>query len=930
MSGHYEHLPQRRSIVDRRRLVADVAAAAEGAAPERRRQRIAAVLKLALDHGRAEIHRRILEHPGRGRELQAAQSFLADQILRVAFDSTTQYLYPRTNPSAAERITLVAVGGYGRGEMAPFSDIDLMFLSPMRHTPWVEQVVESVLYTLWDLGLKVGHSTRTPDDVIRMATADITVKTALLEARYLWGDQPLFDEAMARFRQEIVAGHARDYIVAKLAERDERHRRMGDSRYVVEPNIKDGKGGLRDLQALFWIGKFVHQVRDPRELVEKGLFTAAEYRQVQRALNHLWAVRINLHDLAGRAEERLTFDVQRELAERMRYASRPGAPAVERFMRHYFLTARQVGSLTALFFEHLEEQHARTAWIPRLTRRPRRLHGFAQSRGRIEAPGDDFFAADPVRLVELFQLASSHELGIQPLTMRLVTRDAHLIGRDVREDRRANALFLDVLTSRDDPESMLRLMNETGVLGHFLPDFGRVVAKMQWDMYHHYTVDEHSIRAVGLLARLEKGLMKADYPLSSAIVRQLASRRALYVAVLLHDVAKGRGGDHSILGEQVARALGPRLGLDAAETDTVAWLIRHHLLMSSTAFRRDLADPKTIQDFAAVVTSVERLRLLLVLTVVDICAVGPNVWNNWKAQLLTALYDAAEELLRLGHKQSGRQQRVAARQAELLKATAFSAADVQAYADRFADSYWLAEPLDVVASNMALVRAADAGSDAGAGAGGDTGGGDFSVHVEPDAAAGATLVTVYAKDLPGLFYRVAGGIALAGASIVDARGHTTKDGMALDNLLVQEPLGGPFAEPHALERLRESIRAAVMGEMDLAMRLAARPLPRRRQEAFPVVPQLILDNRASNRLTVVEVTAQDRPALLYALAYALFEAKLTIHSAHIATYGERAVDTFYLTDLAGNKIEDEAALKALEQRLLGVAAAPAAEHVEHA
>lgn len=911
MSGLYDHLPHRRAIFDRRQLVVEIAEAVEGVSLEARRQRIAAVLKPALEQARAEIHRRIRARPGKGSELQAAQSFLTDQILRVVFDSTTQYLYPRTIASAAERITLVAAGGYGRGEMAPFSDIDLMFLSPLRHTAWVEQVVESVLYTLWDLGLKVGHSTRTPDDVIRMATTDLSIKTALLEARYIWGNQPLFDETMARFRQEVVAGHAREYVVAKLAERDERHRRMGDSRYVVEPNIKDGKGGLRDLQTLFWIGKFVHQVQDPRELVAKGLFTAAEYRQVQRAFNHLWAVRISLHDLAGRAEERLTFDVQRELAERMNYVSRPGAPAVERFMRHYFLTARQVGSLTALFLEHLEEQHARTAWIPRLTRKPRRLNGFGQSRGRIEAPDDSFFVAEPARLVELFQLADAHDLGIQPMTMRLATRDAHLVDRETREDPRANSLFLDVLTSRNNPDGLLRLMNEAGVLGRFLPDFGRIVAKMQWDMYHHYTVDEHSIRAIGLLSRLEKGQMKAEYPLSTAIVQQIASRRALYVAVLLHDIAKGRGGDHSILGEQVARTLGPRLGLDASETDTVAWLVRHHLLMSATAFRRDLNDPKTIQDFATAVASVERLRLLLVLTVVDICAVGPNVWNNWKAQLLTSLYDSAEELLRLGHKQSGRGWQIAARKTEVAARSSFSEAEIDDYAARFPDSYWLAEPAEVIESNMTLVGAADVSAPE-----------DCAIRIEPDHAAGTTLVSVYAQDLPGLFYRVAGGIALAGGSIVDARGHTTRDGMALDNLLIQDPFGGPFNEPHALRRLEEVIRLAVAGKAGLATRLAAKPLLRRRQEAFPVVPQVILDNRASNRLTVVEVTAQDRPALLYALAYALFLEQLTIHSAHIATYGERAVDTFYLTDLLGNKLEDPAQLKALEQRLLSVAAMP--------
>lgn len=909
MTSLYDNVPGRRALIDRRMVAEAVQEALAVAPDEGRREAVATVLKGALEAGRAELGRRIAATPGRGLELAAAQSFLTDQILRIAFDAAVHDLYGRDNPSAAERICLVAVGGYGRAEMAPFSDVDIMFLCPLKQTAWVEQVVESILYILWDLGLKVGHSTRTVDEMIRMAKSDLSVRTALLEARYLWGDQGLYDEAERRFRRDIVSGEARAFIAAKLAERDERHKRMGDSRYVVEPNIKDGKGGLRDLQTLFWIGKFAHQVRDPHDLVAKGLFTPAEYRQFQRAQNHLWSVRISLHDISGRAEERLTFDVQRELASRMTYANRPGMSAVERFMRHYFLTARAVGGLTALFLAHLEESHARSAWMPRLARRPRRLNGFRLVRGRIEAPGDTFFTEDPVRLVELFQLAGREGLEIHPMTMRQAARDAGAITEKVRQDPRANALFLEVLTAREDPETVLRLMNEAGVFGRFVPDFGRVVAKMQYDMYHHYTVDEHTIRAIGLLSRIEKGELAEDHPLSSAVIRKLVSRRVLYVAVLLHDIAKGRGGDHSVLGEEVARRLCPRLGLSEAETDTVAWLVRQHLLMSATAFKRDLSDFKSILDFVEGVASLERLRLLLVLTVVDIRAVGPGVWNGWKAQLLTTLYDSAEEVLRLGHKQSGRHERIAARQGRLRHVMGWNEAAFQAYAGRFGDSYWLAEPADVLAANMALVVDADLAQR------------PITIRAVPDPA-GTTLLTVYAADHPGLFYRIAGGIALGGATIVDARIHTTRDGMALDNLTIQDPLGRPFDEPDRLQRLERSIHDALSGRVKLADRLTAKPLPRRRQEAFRVVPEVFIDNSASNRFTVVEVNALDRPALLYALTYALYGAKVTIHSAHVATYGERAVDTFYLTDLTGERIESPTRLKALEKRLLEVAAAP--------
>jgi [protein-PII] uridylyltransferase len=910
MTRLYDQLPARRAIVDRRAVAAALEAAVAAAAPEERRAAAAGVLKTALEAGRAEIRARALAAPGRGTELARAQSFFVDQIVRLAHDIAVGHLYRQDNPSAAERLSIVAVGGYGRAEMAPFSDVDIMFLSPMRATPWVEQVVEAILYILWDLGLKVGHSTRTPEDMVRMAKADLTITTALLEARWLWGDTALFDEARARFRRQVVAGEARAFVARKMGERDERHQRMGDSRYVVEPNVKDGKGGLRDLQTLYWIGKFAFEVNEPAELVDKGLFTAGEYRQFQRAQNHLWAVRFHLHDLAGRAEERLTFDMQRELATRMGYRARPGMAAVERFMRHYFLSAKQVGDLTALFLAHLEERYARGSWLPTLRRRPARAGGLSVARGRLEAPSDDFFREDPVRLVELFAIADRERLDVHPLTMRQAARDSALITDAVRRDPRANALFLDVLTSPRRPDMVLRWMNEAQVFGRFVPDFGRVVGKMQYDMYHHYTVDEHSIRAIGLLSQIEQGELKDDHPLSTVVIRQISSRRALYVAVLLHDIAKGRGGDHSVLGEEVAQRLGPRLGLTDAETDLVAWLVRHHLLMSATAFKRDLSDFKTVLDFAEAVASLERLRLLLVLTVVDIRAVGPNVWNGWKAQLLTTLYDSAEEVLRLGHKQTGRQERIEVRQQRLKAVMGADDAAFETYRRRFPDSYWLSEPADMLAANMRLVTDAD-----GAGR-------PLSIRSTPDRERGTTAVTVYAADHPGLFYRIAGGIALGGATIVDARIHTTKDGMALDNLVVQDPLGGPFDEPARLARMESAIGDSLAGRVRLADRLSSRPLPRRRQEAFRVVPQVFIDNRASNRFTVVEVNALDRPALLYALTYALYGARVTIHSAHIATYGERAVDTFYLTDLMGAKLDQPGRLKALERRLLEVAAAP--------
>lgn len=897
-------IPNQRAIVDRRALTAAIEAAIADKGAAASRAAVVELLRGALAQGRDEVARRLLEKPAAGTDCAQAQAFLVDQLVRVIHDHVVEHVYPANNRSTGERLTIMAVGGYGRGEMAPHSDVDIAFLTPTKQTAWCEQVIEAILYFLWDLSLKIGHSSRSLDDMVRMAKSDLTIRTALLEGRYVWGDQELFEDARRRFWAEVALGTERQFTADKLAERNERHKRLGDSRYVVEPNVKEGKGGLRDLHTLYWIGKYIHKVRDSSELVDVGLLSASEYRAFQKAENFFWAVRCHLHAITRRAEDRLTFDLQREVAARMHFADRPGKSAVERFMQYFFLQAKVVGNLTGVFLAQLDEQFAKKqprGLLAGFRARPRTLKGYKVFGGKIAAPSDTWFAEDPVRLVEIFALADANGFSIHPETMRLVTRDVRLVDK-VRRDPRANALFMDMLTSRNDPETVLRWFNEAGVFGRFVPQFGRVNAQMQFDMYHHYTVDEHTIRAIGLLARIEKGDLKGDHPLATGLIHKVQSRRALYVSVLLHDIAKGRGGDHSVLGGEIALKLCPRLGMDEAETELVSWLVRQHLLMSATAFKRDLADWKTISDFVATVQSVERLRQLTLLTIVDIRAVGPGTWNGWKRQLLNELYDSAEERLRLGHAQHGREHRVAARKKAVAARLGDKAGLVDSVGKQLADAYWIAEPEDIIAMNLLQLDAAQ--------------GSPLAIATEYDAARGATLVMVLAADHPGLFYRIAGGIHLAGGNIIDARIHTARNGMAVDNFLVQDPLGRPFMEEGQLERLKTMITDALANRVKLVPQLAARPLARPRASAFEVRPRVDFDNKASSRFTVVEVSARDRPALLNRLARALFEARLIVHSAHIATYGERAVDTFYVTDLLGEKIEPGARMKAIEKRLL--------------
>jgi [protein-PII] uridylyltransferase len=882
----FESLEKPRAIIDRRGVADALAAIPAG---KDRNGFALKILRGALEQGRTEVARRLSVAPDRGRAAARATAYLHDQVVRLAFDFVVV-------GKEAEPMAIVGLGGTGRGEMAPFSDVDLMFLAAAKPSPPQEATVQALLHLLWDLKLKVGNSTRSVAELLSLAKFDMTVRTAFLEARLIWGDQAIFDQAMKRFRAKIVSGTAAEFVSAKLAERDQRHRRMGDTRYVVEPNVKDGKGGLRDLHTLYWIGKYVHGVEEPSDLVRVGLFTAAEFKKFERAERFFWAVRCHLHMAAGRAEERLGFDHQKQIAEIMRYADRPGKSAVERFMQFYFINAKEVGDLTGIFLAQLDEQLGKKGFrfaLPTIRRRPKRLSGFVIDRGRLSIPRDDYFADDPVRLLELYALAAREGLEIHPTAMRTAARDAKLIDEKVRRDMRANELFLEVLTCVDSPELVLRWMNEAGVFGRFVPDFGRVVAQMQFDMYHHYTVDEHSIRAIGLLAAIERGELKQDHPLSTAIIqKQIGSRRTLYAAVLLHDIAKGRGGDHSEIGAEIALKLGPRFGLDPAETETVSWLVRHHLLMSATAFKRDLADPKTVEDFIRQVQSPERLRLLLILTVVDIRAVGPGVWNEWKRVLLRTLYEAAEERLRLGHKQRGRTELVEDRQQALAETLGWKSSAARAHAKRLPDSYWLAEPPEWQLANARQVAAAEA----------HFGDAVPDVVAEDDPDSGSTRVSVFTPDREGLFYRICAGLAAAGANIIDARIHTTRDGMALDNLLVKDGQGRAYSDRRLRNRLIKSVETALASDAAPSLPRAASP---GRTAAFRVAPSVAIAERASTRTTVVEVNARDRPALLAGLARAIHDCGHELHTAHIATFGERAVDVFYLTRSDGRKLEAE-------------------------
>ncbi len=862
-----------------------------------------AVLKDAMTRGRKAIAQGFADRPFAARPTVHAYSWLTDCIILTALDVALRHMHPLASPTESERITVFAVGGYGRGEMAPQSDVDLLFLTPYKITPWAESVIESMLYMLWDLKLKVGHASRTIRDCLRLGGEDFTIRTALLEHRYLAGDRQLADHFKKRLWHELFEGSERDFIEAKLEERDARHEKQGNQRYMVEPNVKEGKGGLRDLQSLFWIAKYLHRVDSAAELVDVGMFTEDEFETFAQAENFLWAVRSHIHLITNRATDQLTFDLQVEVAERMGYTDTAGRRAVEVFMQDYFRHATQVGDLTRIFLTKLEAAHVKSEpLLQRIFRRKRKLKdGYEEVHGRLAIADDTAFLADPLNILRLFEEGLRTGLLIHPDAMRLVAANIDLIDEEFRNDPKARKLFLDLLLKHGNPERALRRMNELGVLAAFIPEFEPIVALMQFNMYHSYTVDEHTIQCISHLAQIERGELIEDLPLSSSILEEGVNRKVLYVALLLHDIGKGRDEDHSIVGARIARRVAPRLGLKPKEVDTVEWLVRYHLLMSDMAQKRDIADPRTVRDFAKAVQTKERLDLLCVLTVCDIRGVGPNTWNNWKASLLRALYRQTRRAMEGGLEDLNREQRGSDAKRNLRAALAdWPAKALKRETARHYPPYW--QGLHVTAHVVFARLLRDLEAD------------EVAIDLAIDEDRDATRACFALADHPGIFSRLAGALALVGANVVDARTYTSKDGFATAVFWIQDSDGSPY-EAERLPRLRDMIHKTLKGEVVATEAIKSRDKIKKRERAFKVPTHITFDNEGSEIYTIIEVDTRDRPGLLYDLTRTLANNNVYINSAVIATYGEQVVDTFYVKDMFGLKFHSEAKQKALEKKL---------------
>ncbi len=869
--------------------------------------------RLAVDE--AALRARF-EAEGRAASIVFRRCHVIDELIQGLWDWAGRTRYPLPNPTPAERLAVLAVGGYGRGDLAPHSDIDLLFLHPYKATPRIEQVVETVLYTLWDLGLKVGHAVRSVDEALRAARRDATILTANLETRLLAGESALFDGFSARLRQEVIPGRGPGYLEEKLRERAERRDKVGDSRSLLEPNVKEGEGGLRDLHLIMWLARFFHDARRLEDLAGCGMLDRGELRIYQRSQRFLWAVRCHLHYLTGRAEERLAFDLQTEVATRMGFRARDRLDSVERFMKRFYLTAKDVSTLTTTVTGTLADEHRRRPLLtlPSFTRR-RRVGAFAVQDGRIGLTEERHFREDPGDILALFELADASGLEIRPQALRAAARELRRVNSAVRDDPHNVARLVGLITAAERPADALAGLNSIGALGRFVPEFGRVVALMPHNLYHAYTVDEHTIRVIAQLDAIGRGEPARELPVATEVVQHIVSRPELYLAAFFHDIGKGRKGNHANVGEQIAQRVLTRWRQPSERIETVCWLVRHHLLMTQTAFSRDLEDAKTIRDFVDIVQSPERLRLLLLLTVADIRGVSPTAWNGWKAQLLRTLYRAAETAMLAGDVAQTRRRLVTEAQTALREAlradppAGWNEDDVEGYVARHDPRYWLGFPGSDHLRHARLVAETEAeGRLAG-------------LHLAVDRFRERTDLTLYAPDHPGLFMEVAGALAICGASIVDAHIFTTADSMALDCFGIQDAVeGGALEEPRRLEKVCQTVGDAIAGRVRLSDALARRRRQRSRTDVFRVTPRVLIDNGASRTHTVVELNGRDRPGLLYDVTRTLKDLGLVISSAHVTTFGERAVDVVYLKDVFGMKITSPAKLERLRTSLLAALA----------
>jgi [protein-PII] uridylyltransferase len=836
-------------------------------------------------------------------------SILIDSLLRIIFKKT----YYKIFNDSDYIFSIIAVGGYGRGELAPYSDLDLLFLLPnnleKNQNKKTEEVIQFILYILWDLGYTVGHSTRTISDCIKKSKLDLTISTTLLEKRFIIGNEEVFNLLNNKFNFFIKISKTLKFVEAKLVESELRHNRFGGSRYVVEPNVKDGKGGLRDLHTLIWISKFAYQVDSITKLISVGALSKNEASSFAEAQRFLLSVRCHLHYRAVREDDRLAMDAQLDIAKSMNFKNTITQKDVERFMKRYFLATKAVGNLTRIFCAAIETEFNKPLRLNFLSFKKREdVYPFDIELGRLFANNKEILLENPINIIRLFNISHNKNIDIHPKTLRYLNSLRRSINHEVRHDFDANKLFLDILTSDKDSTRTLRLMNESNILGQFIPEFQKIVGLMQFDMYHSYTVDEHTIFTISNLYSLKNGDFVSFAPLASKVILEINSKKCLFVAMLLHDIAKGKKGDHSENGALIASVVCPRLGLSKEETKTVEWLVLYHLLMSKIAFRYELGDAKVIENFIKKVDSVERLNLLLVLTVADIKGVGPEIWNDWKGSLITELYSKSFDMLQKNNFKVTEVIQTPKKSFEIyLAETGLTTLNIKKYCSNYYNNYWEIFNLSKITSHYKIFTKMNNDFK------------KFKVHIFDESQLKATELLVIAPDHHGLFSLISGLVAASGYDVVNAKIITRSDGYALDTFFVQNRDRKPIKEEYAKKKLLKVIAQGLEGNFNIEKALKQRweEIPARFR-AVKAPTRVIIDNNMSDEYSILEIKCKNAPGVLYRITKVITSLGFQINTANVSTYGDRVVDIFYIKNAFGSKIDDNIAIEKVKQSIFQI------------
>ncbi|MBC6413233.1 MAG: [protein-PII] uridylyltransferase, partial [Hyphomonadaceae bacterium] len=829
----------------------------------------------------------------KGLETARLIAALHDEIVLAAYSYTTRHIFKNPDPELSGRLSICAVGGYGRVEMAPQSDVDLLFLHDHQSpSAPLERITEYMLYLLWDVGFRLGQSVHSIKTCLGLARTDQTVLTSLLDLRFLCGDKDLAQTLYRRFRRS-TSRKGRHYIAAKLDERDKRHEQVDNSRYVIEPNIKEGKGGLRDLHVLYWIARYldrdglINDAQKAQNYADVGLFDDNAAQRFVRATDFLWRARIHLHFEAGRPVETLTFDRQVTLARKMGYGSGPAEEAVEQFMREYFMNARQVGALTRIACARLEADKSLVlpkgldVFLPN-SRRYMKEEGFILHYGRLMFADPVHTGENPALIMQLFEIAGRRNLDIHPDAFSVIQHNQNLIDNAFRRDSEIADIFLSIFETARAPYATMKLMNDSGVLGRYLLEFGNIVARTQFNMHHAYTVDEHTLRLISNFHNILTGQLVREHPQLTDVAKSLTreQRRTLYLACLLHDVGKGKG-DQCIEGAKLARRACRRLSLPHTETENVAWLVRRHLDMSEAAQRRDISNPETVREFSYLAGSVERLQMLTLLTVVDMRSVGPGVWNDWKRALLQNLYNSTLAYLE-GHTDIKPDSLAAATRMQLFEGLPEECvARIKPVTDDLKASYWTSYDLVELARHA---RFYDMAIKSGT---------DRAVHTRFAQHRDIAEIWTLTRNRPGLFADIARAISVPGAQVTGAELHTGLNGRVMNVFYLQNAGHTAFGrlDEALLDMLRKRVEASITGDLN-KMRVQDRQ-PTRRERAIPVASKVKLVPMESGQF-IVETESRDRPGLLHDIACVLRDSGLDVLSAHIEVVGTRAIDAFYV------------------------------------